>query len=458
MTSHPQSSATHARSRRRRVAGILAVFVLLVASWVHADTLANLRVLTQVLAHIQRSYVLAIDEQTLISGAIRGLAGSLDPHSQYLDPWEYRQLIGDTSGRFVGVGVEVEVQPPGLLIVRVLERSPAAKAGILPGDRLLAIDGRETREIRLDEVMRRMRGEPGTPIRLRLQRPSRGTSFELTLSRALVKVHAVEAKLLPKAVGYIKIRAFQDRTAELFRDALDALVVDAAEEGGLQGVLLDLRDNTGGLFDESVHVADEFIGEGLIVSTKGRSGKVLSEEKATLAGTRPNWPIVVLTNGYTASAAEIVAGALQDHHRATLVGTRTFGKGSVQQVIGLSNGGALKLTIALYYTPRGRSIQAEGISPDIAFEVKPKANQTATSNAIREATLEGHLPGKKELASKSERQQKMTPDDVRLGVSPSDVAGQVLADDEQAELGFQVLLSMIRRRLGLIGPSGDSAR
>jgi len=352
----------------------------------------NLGVFARALVHVETSYVEDVDQDTLVYGAIRGMVATLDPHSAFLDPDEVRLLESDTDGRFAGVGVEISMRDGWLTVLGVFPGGPAAAAGVKPGDRFLRIEGRGARDMRMDDAVRVMRGEPGTRVHVAIRREGEESDLELDLTRAIIDVPPVDARLLPGGILYVSIASCQSNTADELDAALDAGVRQARASGGVRGLMLDLRNNPGGLVDQAVRVCDEFLSSGVIVSTRARGGRLLSESRASLLGTRPDWPMVVLVNELSASAAEIVAGALHDQHRATLVGDRTFGKGSVQNIIDLPDGSALKLTIARYYTPSGGSIQARGIEPDVSAP-QDLGGQHGPEGAFREADLEGHLDG-----------------------------------------------------------------
>lgn len=357
-----------------------------------ASPFANLGIFARALAHVEVSYVEPVDTERLVHGAIRGMLASLDPHTTYLDPDEFAMLRSDAEGRFAGIGVEVGVRDGWLIVLGVLPESPAERAGLLPGDRFLVIEDRDARDMRLSDAIRLMRGEVGTPVRVTLRREGEAADVRVELRRGYVEVDAVTSLLLPDGVLYVRLYTFADNTTPDLRAAIDAALRERPE--GLTGLVLDLRNNGGGLLHQAVLVSDEFLDAGVIVTTRGRGGALLQESTAHSAGTRPRWPMVVLVNGLTASASEIVAGALRDHQRALIVGTRTFGKGSVQHVIELPDGSAMKLTVARYYTPSGRSIQAEGIAPDIEVaQVPSSVLRLVGASSFSERSLEGHLDG-----------------------------------------------------------------
>lgn len=415
---------------------------------------SRLEIFARALAHIENSYVSEPDHEALLEGAIRGMLKVLDPHSSYLDAAELRILTDDTEGRFGGVGIEIDVQDGWLVVVRVMPGGPAERAGVLAGDRFLTIDGRPARDISIDEAITRMRGEPGTQVRATLRRSDVEQAVSVVLTRALIEVPAVVGRVLPDRIVHVALRAFQENTAEELRRVLDEAILVTAKSGGVRGVLLDLRDNPGGLLSAAVLVADEFLRDGVIVSTRARGGKLLRENRATSAGTRPDWPMVVLVNGYSASAAEIVAGALRDHQRAVLVGVRTFGKGSVQNIIDLPDGSALKLTTALYYTPSGASIQAKGIEPDVVIpqlDAKVLHEAAAAGGEYAEAMLDNHLPGASKDAPA--RTTGAVPPSPRTEPRKGPATGALgattapsFADDYQAAMAHQVLRALVTER------------
>ena len=359
----------------------------------------KLAMLSRVLAYIEQSYVEDIEPDELVYGAIKGMVETLDPHSTFLRPEQYREMKNDTSGQFCGVGIEVDNRDSTLTVLSVMEGTPAARAGIQAGDQILRIDDQPTRGM-LDYVQR-MRGKRGTPVQLSILRRGQKDPRTVVLLRELIKIKSVEAFLLEPGYGVLKIKQFTDNVD---RDVIAALsALEKESNGKLAGLVLDLRSNPGGLLDQAVRIADVFIDNGLIVRTEGRNGRILDEERAHQRGTHSDFPLICLVNGGSASAAEIVAGALQDHGRALLMGTQTFGKGSVQTIIELEDGSALKLTIARYYTPSGRSIQEKGITPDVVVEqvrmseVRPL---TAEEPAQKERDLHGHLKNKQRDAAR----------------------------------------------------------
>ncbi len=432
MSRHKSSLKT-----RLVIVGLLAMaLVVVTASEAPArrSPFQPLTIFARALAYIEVNYVEPIDQKSLVYGAIRGLAESLDPHSVFLEPEEYVILENDAEGRFAGVGVEVSMRDGWLTILTVFEGGPADKAGLKPGDRFLGIEGMDARDIRLYDAVRSIRGEAGTDVTVTIRRAGVEKAIERKLTRAFIDVDPIDLRYLENGIVYVQIQSFQEDVAELLSEALDQAVMSLRRKGGLKGLLLDLRDNGGGLLHEAVLVSDEFLSSGLVLTTRGRGGELIQGFSARRGGTRPKWPMVVLINEQTASAAEIVAGALSDHKRATLVGTRTFGKGSVQNVFELPDGSALKLTIARYYTPSGRSIQAEGISPDILAE-QPKEDDSP--EPIREEELEGHL------AAKPTSQKRMKP--ATSSASEKRQTSVLLADDPQAQRGYQVLQKLIRQ-------------
>lgn len=351
----------------------------------------KLNVFSRVLAYIENNYVEDVDEDELVYGAIKGMVETLDPHTTFLKPDQYREMKGDTTGQFGGIGVEVDVRDGLLTVLSVMDGTPAARAGLQNGDQILQIDDQPTRG--MNDYVQRMRGGKGTRVQLSLLRKGWKEPRTFTLFRDIIKIRAVEAFSLEPGYAVLRLKQFAENTDREMEAALQQLERESPG-GRLRGLLLDLRNNPGGLLDQAVRVADAFIESGLIVRTEGRGGRLLDEEKAHARGTHSGFPIICLVNGGSASAAEIVAGALQDHGRALILGTQTFGKGSVQTVIELEDGSALKMTIARYYTPRGRSIQEKGITPDIVVDQvrMSEARPVATDEPVqKERDLHGHL-------------------------------------------------------------------
>ncbi len=345
----------------------------------------NLHIFSKVLSHVENSYVEEVDDQKLIQGAIQGMLSSLDPHSVYMRPEAYKELKVDTSGKFGGVGIEVWIKDGKLIVVSPVEGTPAFKAGLKPKDEIIRINGKATRDMNLSDAVLNMRGKIGSRVRLTIQREGDEKPFDVVMMRQLIKVPSVKSEILDKEYGYVKLRSFQENSTRDLQRELKKL----AKSGADKGLILDLRNNPGGLLDEAVRMSDLFLDKGVIVTTKSRNAEI-DRQEAKAEGTEEFYPMIVLVNEGTASASEIVAGALKDHGRAVIIGAQTFGKGSVQTVIELDDGSALKLTIALYYTPSGRSIQAHGIDPDIIVEEVPP-EVAETKKRIREQDLPGHI-------------------------------------------------------------------
>ncbi|MBL8255194.1 MAG: S41 family peptidase [Pseudoxanthomonas mexicana] len=346
----------------------------------------DIRVFTAVFREVQRSYVEPVSAEQLMKSAIRGLLLDLDPHSAYLRKDDLQALTDDTSGRYGGLGIEVQVRAGVLTVIAPIDDTPAARAGIQPGDVISRIDGVPVESENADVAIDRMRGEAGTEVRITVIRAGQ-PAFDLTLVREVIDVTAVRGRLLAPGFGYVRVAAFQTNTAEEIAKRIATLIEPGKP---LEGLVLDLRSNPGGLLDAAVDVSDLFLDRGVIVSTKGRVALSSAEFQAQPGDVLKGAPLVVLVDGGSASASEIVAGALQDSRRALILGQRTFGKGSVQSVLPLASGEAIKLTTALYYTPSGRSIQAEGIEPDVllqAAELRPLGDR----ERVTEADLPGHL-------------------------------------------------------------------
>ena len=363
------------------------------------ESLDALRAFIEVYEHIKGEYVEEIDDQTLLNDAINGMLTKLDPHSGYLKPRDVSSLRDSTSGSFGGIGIEMDVIDGLIEVIAPIDDSPASRAGILAKDIITHVDEEPVRDISLQEAIEILRGPLGSAVTLGILREIEGQPQEVTVSleRAVIRVTSVKHEMLPHGIGYLRISQFQNRTGP---DLIKA-ISNFQSQGEFNGLILDLRNNPGGVLSAAIEVTDAFINEGLIVSTKGRDEFLDSKYEATNETVLADQPIVVLINGGSASAAEIVAGALQDHERAVLIGTPSFGKGSVQTILALENKYALKLTTALYYTPNGRSIQATGIQPTI--QVSEGEALIETDTRIREADLPKHLENASEQSGSSDK-------------------------------------------------------
>jgi carboxyl-terminal processing protease len=353
-----------------------------------ASNYQELQLFTDVLTIVQRSYVEEVSIKDLVYGAIEGMLASLDPHSGFMSPEIYKEMKVDTRGEFGGLGIEISLRDGVLTIISPLEDTPASRAGLLAGDQILKIENEYTKDMEIMEAVQLMRGAPGTKITITIMRPTFEKPQTFTMEREIIKVQSVKSKTLEKGFGYVRLTQFQERTAQDLSKALDKLHEESG--GTLQGLVLDLRNNPGGLLDQAVDVADKFLTEGLIVYTQGRDADAQMKFSATRSGTEPDYPIVLLINGGSASASEIVAGALQDHGRAVVMGTQSFGKGSVQTIIPLSDDSGLRLTTAKYYTPSGASIQARGIIPDIEV-LQSEIKEVQEVDHFREKDLKNHF-------------------------------------------------------------------
>jgi len=349
----------------------------------------QLQKFSMVMETIRRNYVEKITDEAMIDGALTGMLASLDPHSTYMNKEMYKQIQVETKGEFGGLGIEISAAEGGIKVVAPIEDTPAYKAGIKAGDLIIKINDQLARDISLAEGVKLMRGKPGTSINLTIFREGEDTPLVFKIIRAVIKVKSVKSDVLAPGYAYLRITQFQERTDSLLAEAVRKLKDQS--QGSLNGAVLDLRNNPGGLLNQAVAVSDLFLDKGGIVSTKSRTGSNLNF-KAQPGDILDGVPMVVLINNGSASASEIVAGALKDNHRGVLVGSRSFGKGSVQTVIPLSDGSALKLTTALYYTPSGTSIQATGIAPDIHVEaMRAPTGEQKKRTIILERNLRGHL-------------------------------------------------------------------
>ena len=351
--------------------------------------LEDLQIFSEVFGKIKSEYVDQVDDKTLLRNAIKGMLAGLDPHSSFLDPEDFEDIRISTDGKFGGLGIEVTTDDGLIKVVTPIDGTPAYEAGVQPGDIILKLDDIPVRGLSLQESVDKMRGEPGSTIKLTIFREGEAEELEFELVRAVIKVTSVRGELLEPGLAYVRVSSFQSGTAQALRNKVKSLVDE--NNGSLDGIVLDLRNNPGGILSGAVDVSDMFLGAGGIVTTRGRTSTSEQSFSARPDDITDDAPMVVLVNGGSASASEIVAGALQDHQRAIIVGTRTFGKGSVQTVIPMNNGGALKLTTARYYTPTDRSIQAKGITPDIIIEQARLTEINNPNGMVSEADLAGHL-------------------------------------------------------------------
>jgi len=357
--------------------------------------LEDLRTFTEIFAKIKNDYVEPIEDKALLENAIRGMLAGLDPHSAYLVPEDYRELQAGTSGEFGGLGIEVGMEDGFVKVISPIDDTPADRAGVEAGDLVIRLDDTPVKGMALSDAVKIMRGKPGTDIVLTIVRDGEDAPLKITITRDVIRVTSVKSRMLDPGYGYVRISQFQSRTGDNLQEALAKLEDTAG--GPLKGLILDLRNNPGGVLSAAVSVSDAFLKDGIIVYTEGRLDDAKLKFNAKPTDILDGAPMVVLVNGGSASASEIVAGALQDHQRAIIMGQKTFGKGSVQTILPMDNGSALKLTTAKYYTPSGVSIQAKGISPDIELENLTLANaDTPVTTRIKEADLARHLEGEGE--------------------------------------------------------------
>lgn len=382
------------------ITGLLLGITLTIGHSVFADKnrtssalpLNELRSLTEVFGRIKQDYVEPVSDKVLLDNAIKGMLSGLDPHSSYLDAEGYKDLQVGTSGEFGGLGIEVGMEDGFVKVIAPIDDTPAQRAGIKAGDLIVRLDNKPVKGLTLHQAVNIMRGKVGTPIILTVVRETADKPLEIKIVRDTIKVRSVKHKNLDDGFGYLRISQFQSHTGDNLEQAIKTLHKDAKKFGGLKGLVLDLRNNPGGVLNAAVEVSDAFLKKGLIVYTKGRVPDSELKFNATAKELTGGVPVVVLVNGGSASASEIVAGALQDHKRAVILGTRTFGKGSVQTILPLQGNTALKLTTARYFTPSGRSIQAEGIKPDIELApVKITDVDDRGAGRLKEADLTGHL-------------------------------------------------------------------
>jgi carboxyl-terminal processing protease len=389
-----------------------------------SDTYRQLAIFGDIFERVRAQYVTPPEEQKLVESAINGMLSSLDPHSSYLNPDAAKDMRVQTRGEFGGLGIEVTMENELVKVISPIEDTPAARAGVLSGDLIATIDGQEVRGLTLEEAVEKMRGQVNTPIDLTIIREGATEPIKITIIRETIKVRAVRFRV-ENDVGYIKINSFTEKTFGDLQAAI-SLIKTQAPAAGLKGYILDLRLNPGGLLDQAISVSDAFLDKGEIVSTRGRDPEKTERYDSRAGDLIDGKPLIVLVNGGSASASEIVAGALQDHRRATVLGTQSFGKGSVQSVIPLPENGALKLTTALYYTPSGASIQGKGITPDIKVD-QPLPEELQGKDITRgESDLKGHIKGNQEGAEGSGSAAYVPPDpkdDIQLNYALDLVRG-----------------------------------
>jgi carboxyl-terminal processing protease len=443
--------------------------------------------LGRVLVQVENHYVDPVERDRLVEGAIKGMVENLDPHSAYLPPEEWRQFQSDTEGKFGGVGLEVDGRGDKLIVIAPIEGSPAQRAGIKSGDQIVAVDGEDVLGQPLDKVVKRMRGAAGTKVKITMLRETKGApnqkpkdkkeqkelkdevqdaggapdaappertgqtlTFELT--REVIHVSAVLHKLLDGNVAYLRIKQFQEKTHQELMAAA-AKIRAESKSGAIAGVLLDVRSNPGGLVDEATEIADEFLASGGIYSMRHR-GQIIEDLKSRPGGAFADLPVVVLVNEWSASASELLVGALQDNKRATVIGANTFGKGSVQSILPLPNSAGLKLTTARYYTPSGHAIQADGIHPDVVIEPGTRAPVEA-SKIVRERDLPGHLPAEGPQGGSQTREPNAA---IRLDGGADEVSGSLARDipqdpstspDVVLRVGYQTLRTQMSNKTPL---------
>jgi carboxyl-terminal processing protease len=405
------------------------------------QTYEGLKVFSDVIDLVEKNYVDEVDPKKLIENAIQGMVSSLDPHSSLLTPEAFKELEIDTQGEFTGIGIHVTMRNNLVTVISPIEGTPAYKAGIKAGDKIVKVDGTTTEDLR--DAVKRMRGPKGTPVSITIIREGESKPLEFNLIRDVIPIYSVKSTTLQKGYGYVWVTNFRENTYDDLVAALDKL---EARNKPMQGLVFDLRDNPGGVLDQAIRISDLFLDSGIIMTSKGRLKRHNRTYMAHKDDSKPRpYPIVVLINGGSASASEIVAGALQDQKRALIVGTTSFGKGSVQAIENLRDGYALKLTIARYYTPSGRSIQAKGVEPDIVVEHKTiETTENDQKRLFKEKDLANHLD-----AESDEEQQKAPPKkEVKpkpQGPTPPEVLSKLdtekLLTDNQVRRALDILIS-----------------
>ena len=396
----------------------------------------ELRTFSDVFGRIKNDYVVDVDDKELIENAIRGMLSGLDPHSAYLDAEQFTELQVGTTGQFGGLGIEVGMEDGFVKVIAPIDDTPAQRAGVQAGDLIIRLDDTPVKGMTLNDAVKIMRGKPGSSIVLTIVREGLDKPIKISITRDIIKVKSVRARMLDPGYGYLRISQFQSKTADYMVDAIEDLKKE--NKGALKGLILDLRNNPGGVLNGAVAVSDAFLTKGMIVYTEGRIADSRLRFNATPDDIIDGAPLVVLVNQGSASASEIVAGALQDHKRAIIIGAKTFGKGSVQTILPLSSDSALKLTTARYYTPSGRSIQAEGITPDIVLEPIEVAQVETNIEPLKEADLTHHLengngdkPAKDKESGKddSSKGESLVKDDYMLYEALNLLKGLVILQD-----------------------------
>jgi carboxyl-terminal processing protease len=397
------------------------------------ETYDKLKLFSEVLSLVEANYVDDVDSQKLIYGAIRGMLKELDPHTAFMTEDMFKEMQVDTRGEFGGLGITIGLKNDVLTVISPIEDTPAWRAGIKAGDQILKVDGEPTKDMSVENAVKRMRGVPGTPVVIAVMREDFKEPKDFTIVRDIIKLKSVKSRVIDKTVGYVRITSFQERTDDELEQALTALL---AQNPALKGLILDLRNNPGGLLDQAVLVSGKFLEKGkLVVYTKGRKANNNVEYKVRGAGGRTGFPMVVLVNHGSASASEIVAGAIQDWGRGVILGVSTFGKGSVQTVIPLEDGSGLRLTTAKYYTPKGRSIQNTGIAPDIVVPAATiQVKKVPDGHLSQEKDLEGHLANETLEPDEEEAPPAETPAKPATEPQQGEAAPGEISDQEDFQL------------------------
>jgi len=410
------------------------------------ETYKGLKLFSDVIELVQKNYVDEVDTQKMIEAAIQGMVHSLDPHSSLLPPDALKELQIDTHGEFTGIGIHVTMRNNLVTVISPIEGTPAYRAGIKAGDKIVKVDGEPTEDLR--DAVKRMRGPKGTTVEITILRQGASEPLEFSLVRDVIPIYSVKAELLKPGYGYVWITNFRENTTSDLIEALEAL---ESAEAPMKGLILDLRDNPGGILNQALEVSDLFLEDGEILSIKGRDGRNTKVFKAHTEEVKRDYPIVVLINGGSASASEIVAGALQDHKRALILGTTSFGKGSVQTVETLRDGYGLKFTIARYYTPSGRSIQAKGVEPDVEVEHRIIADSETTEHRmLKEKDLKNHLDAEPDVEEEEPETDTDKPDEntvldpprlKRFNAKHSPLDRDALFSDNQVLRALDILIS-----------------